>query len=182
MANDIERKSIIVEEIAISKMQNEILGGQNDFLKKKKTFSMEGAKNEKGANLIDFMLDLVEALKGKISKVKKKIAEGKKKRKKRISAIKSSMPPIVETLLINILARLLPVMQQKVLDLLMKYLSDNCALDTPNLGLPGGFKTGGLNVSVSNLDIFRILKEDYNSVKLDKYFLVVKVPRALRQH
>ena len=33
---------------------------------------------------------------------------------------------------------LLPTMQQKIMDLLMKYLSDNCALDTPNLKLPTG--------------------------------------------
>ena len=46
----------------------------------------------------------------------------------------------------------------------MKYLSDNCALDTVNLSLPVGLLPPfGMNVSARNLDIFRILKEDINS-------------------
>ena len=43
---------------------------------------MEAAQS-KSKNLITFMLELIGALMGKISKVKKKIAEGKKKRKKK---------------------------------------------------------------------------------------------------
>ena len=161
MGNIIEQKSTLLQDVALEKMTGEIITSNNNFSKKKKTSSMDSAK-EKTKNLLGFMLDLIEAVQGKITKVKKKIAEGKKKRKKKIEAIKSSMPPVVQTLLINVLARLLPTMQQKVLDLLMKYLSDNCALDTPNLPLPIGL-TSGMKISSTNLDIFRILKEDYNS-------------------
>ena len=159
----------IFQGVLEKKMAAEIKAAENKFKTKKKTSSLEPEEDQK-KNLIDFMLELIGTLMGKISKVKKKIAEGKKRRKKKIAAIKSSIPPIVLTLLINVLSRLLPTMQQKVMDLLMKYLSDNCSLDTPNLSLPQGLITGqGLAISARNLDIFRILKEDYNS-RLGKIF------------
>tara|TARA_R110002110_G_scaffold2253_3_gene10215 strand:+ start:12975 stop:14513 length:1539 start_codon:yes stop_codon:yes gene_type:complete len=161
MGNIIEQKSTLLQDIGLEKMTGEIIASNDNFSKKKKTSSMDSAK-EKTKNLLSFMLDLMEAVQGKVTKVKKKISEGKKKRKKKIDAIKDSMPPVVQTLLISVLARLLPTMQQKVLDLLMKYLSDNCALDTPNLSLPIAL-TNGMKISSTNLDIFRILKEDYNS-------------------
>ena len=161
MGNIIEQKSTLLQDVALEKMTGEIITSKDNFSKKKKTSSMDSAK-EKTKNLLGFMLDLIEAVQGKITKTKKRIAEGKKKRKKKIAAVKSSMPPVVQTLLISVLARLLPTMQQKVLDLLMKYLSDNCALDTPNLSLPVALTTG-MKISSTNLDIFRVLKEDYNS-------------------
>ena len=161
MIDEQDQKIEIANNVAQKKLFQRVLGNFNIFKKKKKTASMESTQS-KSKNLITFMLELLGALKGKISKVKKKIAEGKKKRKKKIETIKSAMPPIVLTLLTNVLARLLPTMQQKVLDLLMKYLNDNCALDTVNLSLPIGL-VNGMKISATNLDIFRILKEDFNS-------------------
>tara|TARA_R110002020_G_scaffold127194_2_gene285393 strand:- start:1107 stop:2609 length:1503 start_codon:yes stop_codon:yes gene_type:complete len=150
MADNQQKKQDLTQEVAKKKLFTRIITGQLNFKKKKKTSSFDSVK-DKSKNLIDFMLTMIETLKGKSDSANDKI-----------DVVKDSLPPIVLTLLVSVLARLLPTMQQKVLDLLMRYLKDNCALDTVNLSIPNELKTG-LHISSRSLDIFRILKEDYNS-------------------
>ena len=150
MADNQQKKQDLTQEVAKKKLFTRIITGQLNFKKKKKTSSFDSVK-DKSKNLIDFMLTMIETLKGKSDSVNDKI-----------DVVKDSLPPIVLTLLVNVLAKLLPTMQQKVLDLLMRYLKDNCALDTVNLSIPTQLTTG-LQISSRSLDIFRILKEDYNS-------------------
>jgi len=157
MADNQQKKETVVQEVAKKKLFTRIIAGENIFKKKKKTSSEDSVK-DKSKNLIDFMLTMVEVLKGKSDSAKGKIGD-----------VKDSLPPIVLTLLVNILARLLPVMQQTVLDLLMKYLKDNCALDTVNLSIPTQLASG-LQISSRSLDIFRVLKEDYNSKSGQVFF------------
>ena len=157
MADNQQKKETVVQEVAKKKLFTRIITGENIFKKKKKTSSEDSVK-DKSKNLIDFMLTMVEVLKGKSDSAKGKVGD-----------VKDSLPPIVLTLLVNILARLLPVMQQTVLDLLMKYLKDNCALDTVNLSIPTQLGSG-LEISSRSLDIFRVLKEDYNSKSGQVFF------------
>ncbi len=72
----------IIEEVKMAQLTSEVIGTTKNSKKKRKDVSMDSA-TKKTKNLIDCMLELVGALSGKISKVKKKIAEGKKRRKKR---------------------------------------------------------------------------------------------------
>ena len=110
MADNQQKKQDLTQEVAKKKLFTRIITGQLNFKKKKKTSSFDSVK-DKSKNLIDFMLTMIETLKGKSDSVNDKI-----------DVVKDSLPPIVLTLLVNVLAKLLPTMQQKVLDLLMKKL------------------------------------------------------------
>tara|TARA_Y100001938_G_scaffold30172_1_gene40982 strand:- start:338 stop:1813 length:1476 start_codon:yes stop_codon:yes gene_type:complete len=157
MADNQAKKQDLSEEVAKKKLFTRIITGEALFKKKKKTSSEDSLK-DKSKNLIGFMLTMIENLKGKSDDVNQQIGD-----------VRDSLPPIVLTFIVSVLARLLPTMQQTALDLLYKYLKDYCALDIVNLGLPQAFKNG-LELSSTSIDLFRTLKEDYNSKTGQIYF------------